>query len=342
MTIQLPLQAGQPLVVRVAEQFRANLAASEGVQRTLMAQRWLQVENAVSHEIDLLVDKAYYHNRELKDWEVFQMERYQSLNAQVTREIQRYIEDAETLIDEGSRAQVVQGATNARTLTQLAGQDVGRTLQVDLMRLNPSAVENVVSIARAGQPLGDLMSLAYGEASDGMVNELINGIALGRNPRDTARRMRVDGLSRGFAHTELVARDQHNRAYRAASQRQYQESGVVGRFIRLAAKNDRTCLACLALDGEVYDVEALMEVHPQDRCTMVPWPNGIPRVTFQTGAEWFAGLPSDRQRAIMGPSRHDAWLAGDFQFSQMATRRENATWGPSAIVTPVRALRRSA
>lgn len=332
------LPPNSPLVVRVAEQFRTGLAAAEDAQRVVMAQRWLQVEGALSNEIEALVAQAYNAGRELKDWEVFQLTRYRSLNVQVTAEIERYLADVEPLIDRSNGVQVIQGAQNARTLTELAAREGGGVLRVNLMQLNPAAVENVVSLARAGQPLGELMSLAYGNAADGMVTELVQGIALGRNPRDTARLMRTDGLSRGYSHTELVARDMHNRSYRMASQEQYRQSGVVSRFIRLAAKAENTCLACLALDGEIYDVEELMEVHPQDRCTMVPWVDGIPRVQFQTGAQWFAGLPADQQRAMMGPTRHDAWQAGDFQFSQMATRRDNDTWGPSAVVTPLRDL----
>ena len=158
------------------------------------------------------------------------------------------------------------------------------------------------------------------------------------NPRETARLMTQEGLANGFSHVELVARDQQNRAYRLASQQQYAQSNVVSGFRRIASKDDRTCLACLALDGKVYETNELIEVHPTDRCSLIPVIRGFPPIQFQTGKEWFEGLPPDEQRAIMGPGRHDAYEDGLFEFEDMATVSENDVWGPSAQVTPLTEL----
>lgn len=325
-----------PLVVQVASQFQRDLEAAEGVQRVLMAQRWRQVEQALDLRIQALSELVI--QRQLTMAGILQLAQYRSLQFEVLRELERYSEDIAPKLNGSHAAAARNGARNAHTLTAMVPQEIGSSVDVRLVGLNTRAVENIVSIARAGQPLGDLMARAYGDAATGMLDRLVEGVALGLNPRETARKMRDEGLSLGLNHLELVARDQQIRAYRTAAQQQYQRSGVVRGFRRLAAKSDRTCLACLALDGKVYETGELLELHPQDRCTMVPIVRGFPPVQFQTGREWFETLPAEQQRKMMGPTRHNAWLEGKFDFRDMATRRENNVWGPSAIVTPVSEL----
>jgi SPP1 gp7 family putative phage head morphogenesis protein len=329
-----------PLVVQLVGQFQADLTAAEGVQQALMAQRWIGVERALGREIEQAAEAAYRQLRRsgpVKEWQVFELARFKVLQAQAVREISRYLADAEVDIGSGQRAAVRRGVQDALDLINaVVGGRSG--VRVTLTNLNAAAVENLAALARAGQPLEELMSLAYGKASQGMAQELINGLAMGLNPRETARRMRVEGLSKGFAHTGMVARDMQLRSYRMAQQQQYQESGVVKSFTRIAAKNGRTCKACLALDGTVYPVDDFMPLHPQDRCALIPNVDGMPRVTFQTGEEWFRSLDKQEQRKIMGPGFHEAWEAGKFEFKDMATCVNNQTWGPSAQVTPLKEL----
>ena len=332
-----------PLVVQIAEQFREDLVLLEDAQAMLMAQRWLEVEGALQGRIEALAQAAYDEfgeGAELSEAQFFRLARYQALLAQTQDELARYIDDAVAIIDDNAEGLVRRGVQDAQTLIQATGQQHGQFVQMTFMRINTSAVEHVTAIARAGQPLHDLMSLAYGNAADGMLRELTTGIALGQNPRETARRMRQDGLSRGYSHTELVARDIHNRTYRAATREQYLASTVVEGYIRLAAKNDRTCLACLALDGAIYATNEFMELHPQDRCTMVPNVRGLPRPAFPVARDWFAQQDAATQRRIMGPGRYEAYQAGRFTWAQLVSKRDNEVWGPSAMVTPLSDLLR--
>jgi hypothetical protein len=149
-----------------------------------------------------------------------------------------------------------------------------------------------------------------------------------------ARRMVADGLSQGLNHILLVARDQKIRAYREASRQQYERSGVVQKYRRIAAKNTRTCMACIALDGTVWKTSELMPLHPQDRCAMIPIVDGFKPVESDENArEWFRDQPEDVQREMMGPGKFEAWQDRKFRLNQLATVRENRTWGPGAQVT---------
>jgi len=184
-----------------------------------------------------------------------------------------------------------------------------------------------------------VLERAFPLAVEKLTDLLIRGTALGWNPRKTAEVARRDGLSSGLNHFLLVARDQQIRAYREASRDTYQASSVVYGYKRLATKNKRTCLACLALDGKIYETSELMPLHPQDRCTMIPLVKGFPAPTWETGSEWFASLPEKDQKKMMGAERFDLYQNG-VPFEDMVTVVKNDVWGPSAKVTPLYQLRK--
>jgi hypothetical protein len=56
------------------------------------------------------------------------------------------------------------------------------------------------------------------------------------------------------------------------------------------------------------------------------------------GPEWFATQPAATQRAILGPQRFDAYLNGDFAFSDLATVQTGGQWGGTIQVTPLSEL----
>jgi hypothetical protein len=210
---------------------------------------------------------------------LYRLQRMQELLAQTQEQISRFTRLAgnqlETLQTEAAR----QGLNNAMDLMEQAagGEDVRLLLRLD--RLNVEAAENIAALARGGRPLASLLERTYPAASAGMIEQLIRGVALGINPRETTRRILREGLAQGLNHVLLVTRDQQIRAYREASRQQYQNSRMVVRYRRLAAKQPgRTCLACLALDGTVYEKDELMPLHPQDRCVMIPIIRGVDEI----------------------------------------------------------------
>jgi SPP1 gp7 family putative phage head morphogenesis protein len=331
-----------PLAVRLANRFRDALRAYEAVQTAEMARRWLAVEDALEGRIVALAEDVAARREageEVTPARLYRLTRYRVLLAQTGAQIRRFGGDAEDLIDRTQRLVAGRGAQDALALVQAVARDAGvRSIRVDVMGLNAAAVENIVALARAGRPLSELLEAAYPLAAQAITDRLVEGTALGWNPRETARIVRRDGLSAGLQHVLLVARDQQNRAYRTASLQQYRQSGVVTGYRRLAAKNDRTCAACLALDGREYPTDELMPLHPQDRCTMVPTVRGLPPVQYETGEAWFTRQPEAVQREILGPGRYEAWQAGRFAFEELASVRENDVWGASAQVTPLREL----
>lgn len=208
-------------------------------------------------------------------------------------------------------------------------------------RLPAAAVGNVVALARAGRPLAALLEPMYGLAAAGLLRELTNGLALGLGPREIARRMAADGLTDGLNHLLLVTRDQYNRAHRLAALDSYRRSGVVTGYVRRCARQaGRTCVACIALDGQEYRLEAEFEEHPQGRCTLIPLVRGVNYDGLGSGRTWFDGLGEEEQIATMGRGRWEAWREGRLPWERMVRRTTHAVWGTS--VTPARQPAREA
>lgn len=329
----------QPLVITLINQFRRELAAQDKTQASEMASRWLDIERFLEDEIfevsqeifELRADNPEASASRLRTLSL-RNRRLQALLGQIRAEIDRFLLIAENQIDQAQFARAAMGIDNGITLINSVGVNVA------FNRLNTAAVENIVAIARAGKPLAEILAPAGQIAAEKMINILVRGTALGWNPRKTAKAIIKDGLSQGLNHIMLVARDQQNRAYREANRQQYQESGVVVQYKRLAAKDQRTCLACLALDGTIYDTDELMELHPQDRCAMVPVLVGEKPISFKTGEQWFNEQKESVQKKMMGDGRFKAWKEGKFEFSDLASVKQNRIWGPSARVTPLKEL----
>ncbi|MCB8988092.1 MAG: hypothetical protein H6661_10135 [Ardenticatenaceae bacterium] len=324
-------------IVDIAAQFREALIRQDGAALAEMARRWLAVETLMLADTERLIEqvqamKAEGATAEQIRWRLARLDIYQQLLAQIGQQLAVYNRRAAGDIEAESEqarelarehaAGYVQAVSNGRVTLSTANLPVG-------------AVENIAAIARGNQPLYNLLSNAYPAAVQGITNELLYGTAVGRNPRETARAIVRKGLAPGLNHILLVARDQQIRNYREMTRTLYDRSEAVTGYARLAAKNKRTCLACLALDGTVYETNELMALHPQDRCSLVPIVAGFPRPQFQSGEDWFRRQPPAVQREMMGPRRYQAWQDGRFRFGQLATVTENETWGPNAQVTAV-------
>ena len=318
-------------VARLAREFKDAVVAGSDDVITELVKRWLGVEQALEGEILALIE-AYVESGEVfpSDSALFRDERFLALMAQVQGEINRFARATDPIVERSQFDTANQGLVDAGSLIGVA--------DVTFSRLPVEAVQNIVSIARAGKPLGDLLQARYPLTAQAVATQLINGVALGYNPRKTARLIVQNGLSQGLNHTLLVARDQQLRAYKQASLQAYRASGVVRGYHRLAAKNRRTCLSCLQDDGNFYPLDEDMPQHPQCRCTRVPALIDAPPPVWTTGREWFDVQPEATQRKMMGNRRFEAWQKKKFTFDDLTKIHQNPTWGASNQVTPLREL----
>jgi hypothetical protein len=313
--------------VAVAAEFREELARLDGAAVASMVDAWQGVDRRLRQEMERFA--ARLAGQELTPGQVLRMERYQALLAQVGRELESLEGAAVGTLEAGMRQAAELGGQQA--LYSLEALGVAGTFN----RLPAAAVENLVALARAGRPLAALLEPMYGLAAAGILRELTNGLALGLGPREIARRMAADGLSDGLNHLLLVTRDQYNRAHRLAALESYRRSGVVTGYVRRCARQaGRTCVACVALDGQEYRLEAEFEEHPQGRCTLIPLVRGVNYDGLGSGRAWFEALSEEEQIETMGRGRWEAWRDGRMGWGEMVRRSTHPVWGTS--VTPAR------
>lgn len=170
-------------------------------------------------------------------------------------------------------------------------------------------------------------------------NAIIRGFVGGLNPLTVARHVAElqAGLTRTQANTLL--RTTYLNSYREATAANYRANrDVIKRTIRIAALDDRTCPVCVALHGTEIPVGQAVESHHQCRCSSVAEMDGIPLDIGPTGEQWFDGLPEARQRAILGPGKHDLYRTGQIRLGDLVGRHEDALYGPMLHTVPLREL----
>jgi len=304
-----------------------------------MARRWLAVERTLLERMELLAMQMAEMKRAgqpATTAQIQQMQRYQALVSQAQEEARRYALWSENLIARKQADLIARGVQGAQATIRASYFDAG-VIQAAFDILPVEAVEFAIGYASDGSALKALMMKDFPATMMDLLQALIDGTAMGRNPRDTARLM-ADAMSGNLQRALTIARTEQLRAFRDASRQQMAASGVVNVSIRRCALNPRTCAACLALDGTVYPTDELMPVHPEDRCFMQPMIIGLQPVKAQSGQDWFLAQDEATQRGILGPQTYDAWNSGAFEFRALASTHVHKTWGPSVRVTPLKEL----
>lgn len=322
-------------VIALMRGFKASLLHQEQAQMQAMASRWLGVERRLDSQMSALAYEMDAIKRDggtvTPDMLMTQV-RYRELLVQLNHELEGYTDYADRTITDRQRQLARLGIVHSDKAirTQMG-------IRANFNRLPIEAVENLVGFAGDGTPLATLLQQSWPLAAQGMTQELINGVALGYNPRKTARLM-AQGATGSLDRMMVIARTEQLRAYRTANLDSYKASGVVSSYKRLATHDSRVCAACLMDEGTVYTTDELMPLHPQCRCTLVPVVDGIGAPTWKAGADWFVEQDQARQIDILGKGRYYAWQNGDFELDQLVTVKPNAVWGDSLGVTPMREL----
>lgn len=316
--------------VDIAAEFRDELARLDSAAVEVMLGQWRQVEAALIADMEAFAAR-FEPGQSLTPGQVLRMERYQALQAQVTAQLTALEGAAGPLITAGQNQAAGLGALQAATT--LDALKVGLSFN----QLSTKATQNIVALARAGKPLAELLQPMYGAASEGIIRELINGVALGYGPRKIARNMARDGMTDALNHLLLVSRDQYNRAARTAAFQRYEDSGVVRGYTRRCARQaGRTCVACISLDGTFYPLSEPFKEHVLGRCVPIPAIKGIEiRSRLGSGKDWFEGLDRDAQVATMGPGRWQAWQDGLLNWDNMVVYKEHPVWGGSVHPAPI-------
>lgn len=320
-------------VVSIMRQHKADLLANERVQMREMAQRWLGVERRLLGQMDALAYEMVQIKRDggtVTSDLLFADQRYRELLVQVQEEVRTYSDFAEVQITEQQRRLARLGVAHGQ-------QAISAQVATSFTRLPVAAVQHMVGMTGAGTPLRVLLERSWPASAEGMTRELVNGVALGYNPRKTARMM-AQGMTDGLDRMLTIARTEQLRTYRQASLDSYRASNVVTGYRRLATHDARTCAACLMAEGTLYGLNEFMPTHPNCRCTTIPVVRGASPLIWRQGPEWFEAQSPATQRDILGKGHYYRWQNGDFNLRDLVTVKPNATWGDSLQVTPLKEL----
>lgn len=323
-----------PAVIVAMRGFKRGLLDGERAMLEEMARRWLAVEARLSAQMDAL---AYAMAQVKADGGTVGLElllndvRYRTLLVQLTQELEGYTEYAERAIEARQRTLARLGLAHSAEAIALQGVSAG------FSRLPVEAVEYMVGLAGNGSPLRALLVATWPDSADRLTQALVNGIALGYNPRKTAQEM-AHGATGSLDRMMVIGRTETLRVYREASRQSYLRSGVVSGYRRLCAHDSRVCPACLLDEGTLYDLAEQMPEHPQGRCTAVPVVEGVPQPKWLAGADWLEQQSPATQRSILGQGRYDAWQNGDFDLRDLPRVVQNVVWGPSLEVVPLQEL----
>lgn len=166
------------------------------------------------------------------------------------------------------------------------------------------------------------------DAPDSVLNIALRGIAAGQNPITTARALRaaVQGIPVSQANTLMRTLQLHS--YRDATVLHQQANTDIstGTIVRIAALDDRTCMACIRLHGEIYPVGTRIDDHWNGRCTSILQVRGR-AYNIQPGEVWFNSLPETQQRRQMGNAAFDAWNSGQIQLRDFVHDHDDPIFG---------------
>ena len=325
-----------PLVVDVINAHRAGLLARESAQMAEQARRWLGVEQALQAQIEALALELAQNPATATMGQLARSRRYQALMEQTRDELRKYSDYMDSSVTAGQRNMISTAIQHSATTVNAVATEAQIT--VPFNRLSVSAVENMAGLAGDGSPLRAVLNDAARAGPDAMAQELVNGIALGRNPIAVARRAIRIGLGQSFTRMQTIARTEQLRTYRQTTLQSYGASNIISGYTRISARDSRVCAGCLMADGRFYPVDYGFDQHPNCRCSLIPRLRNVQPVQYQDGQSWFRQQPESTQRAILGRGRFEAWRDGRASLDDMVTRIDNPTWGGSLHPTRVRDL----
>lgn len=170
----------------------------------------------------------------------------------------------------------------------------------DLNRAPIEAVQELIAQFDARSPLTALMNSAAIDGAARLREVMERELLRGENPRRIGREI-AKALDLPRHRSQVIARTESMRAYRAATLTNYQANAeYLAGWIWLSGLGPRTCAACLAQHGTLHPLDEEMAEHPSGRCTQIPKVKGDDR-SIESGSDWFARQRRADQRQILGP-----------------------------------------
>jgi SPP1 gp7 family putative phage head morphogenesis protein len=270
------------------------------------------------------------------------------LNA-IENKIEAFNKDAIEITKDLQKDSVKVGTDYSKDNLQaaLGKPPAGFTYEINV--IDAGAMEQFVGFSSNGSPLNDLFQKIVVDYGADITNTLSDGILQGQNPLKIAREIKkYTGMPLYRANT--IARTESHRAARAATIDNYgKNTDLISGYVRLATGDSRTCPACFALHGTVYELNQILPTHPNCRCIIVPKTKTWAEITgddtiedvsdkIPSAAQLFDRLSEKDKKRVLGPERYNLWKEGK-PLDTFVGIKQDADWGPTTIIKPLRDIR---
>lgn len=324
----MPKTPTQPEIYQAAVDFKDALLQRDEIASRRIVEAYTRSFRKMEQNIRVLTEKiarARATGQYISPSWAFQIDRYQTLQRQITNEVTRIAGTVEQTITTNQTAAVQQAVANTRTLIEMGAQSTG--VSVSFSQLPTAATESIVGFLSDGSPLKGLLDKLPGMAGQAVAEALTDGITRGLGATKIASNIR-NALGGNMTRAMTIARTETMRAYREATSRTFnQNRDILVGWVWVASFSRRTCASCLALAGSVHRLDERMESHPRCRCVAQPLLRGQ-AVTIQKGDEWFATQPAEIQRAILGSNvAVNAHRDGRVTLTDFVGRQNSPQWG---------------
>jgi hypothetical protein len=328
-----------PPIIQAADAYRAALLAKDAQAMNRLVSAYQRIYSKLKDKIDLLVAEIEKAGGTLTPGQVARMERYTQLITQAAEELRDYQAITKAEIEAVSRFGIAQGVTDARNLMSVAA--TGTPQIAGAFNVLPKgAIEQLLGFLSPDGPLYARLSLLAPTTVEGVSKAILDGVAMGSNPRVIAREI-TNAFGMGLTDSMRMARTVQLYSYRESNRATYMANvDVLEGQVWHADLSPRTCMSCLANHGKVFPLDARCNDHHNGRCTMLPLLKGQENpVEAGTAEKWFNSQGKATQQQMMGKGKYEAWKGGKFQFGQLTTEsKPDKVYGILRVETPLKDL----
>lgn len=337
-------------VLDAAARYRSALLASERASANRLVEAYGRTYASLQAEAEALEQMVATLTLQSRgEADIRRLAALRSLQQQVAVEVERYAAFADVEISTAVSRSIELGLQGSLETVQayFTSPRTQAAIGARWDMLAAESVETMLGYTAADSPLRQALVGRLGETVAARVSDaLVQGIALGINPRDVANIMRRE-LGTGLTWSLTTARTAQIWAYRDTTRLNYMANAdIVSGWKWQAALDDRTCLSCWAQHGSVHGVDEILNDHHNGRCTSIPIVPlaaqlGIKPPDIPPGEELFGKLSEAEQRKLMGPGMYDAWREGKFDFRDLSQPYKDPIYGDMLRQAPLKELVRA-
>jgi SPP1 gp7 family putative phage head morphogenesis protein len=335
--------------LKLQAELRAELTKVTDAQTRALVAAWVDAWDETAPDLTAALLKQLVAGDKVTKAQLLRSTRLRKALAVIADNLKTLSKDAGVLITSDLDAVIATaGAAQASVLDSQLPPSTDLVAIDQWSKVDARQIDAIVK--RSTQQITSTLKPLAPETYDVVRRELIRGITSGSNPRETARRMVARAEKRfngqlGLTRALNVARTETLDAHRtAAALGMSQHADVLKGWQWQATLDKRTCPSCWSQHGSVHDLKDPGPLdHQQGRCARLPIPKtwadlGFdiqePASVLPDAADAFTSLSAADQLAILGPSRHAAYLAGNFPIESWSVRKSTDGWRDSYHVAP--------